>query len=141
MNILILYLNENLVHGAAAKRIESFCKFLPRFGHYVTLVANKDIANAIFPNETSKNSFWPNFKIEAIIFNETKRVFPVRVFITISRLIHIINKNEVHLIICSGGPFYQFIFAYISAVFCRKKLVLDYRDPWLNNPYGNPSLK
>ncbi len=44
--------------------------------------------------------------------------------------IKFLRKNEINKILVTGPPFSQFIVGYILSKIFRKKLIIDYQDPW-----------
>lgn len=50
------------------------------------------------------------------------------------------NKKSYDVYIFSGGPFVQFILAIWVKLILRKKVILDYRDPFAINPDFNDSF-
>ena len=44
--------------------------------------------------------------------------------------ISILRKNKIDIIIVTGPPFSSFLIAYFLSKIFKKKLILDFRDPW-----------
>lgn len=49
--------------------------------------------------------------------------------------IKIIRKNKIDIIFATGMPWTSFLIGYFLKLFTGKKLIVDFRDPWLNNPF------
>ena len=49
----------------------------------------------------------------------------------------IIRKNNIDVIFATGMPWTSLIIGYFLKIFTGKKLVIDFRDPWIDNPYIN----
>lgn len=52
--------------------------------------------------------------------------------------IYVIWKEKPKIILASGPPHSMYIIGYLLKKLTRKKLILDFRDPWSFNPYNEP---
>jgi hypothetical protein len=52
---------------------------------------------------------------------------------SIPYLIRVINKEQIDVIIATGGPFSSNVCAYYLKKICHVPIVLDFRDPWKKN--------
>jgi glycosyltransferase involved in cell wall biosynthesis len=46
-----------------------------------------------------------------------------------------VRKYRIEMIVATGMPWSSLIIAYLIKVFTEKKLIVDFRDPWVGNPY------
>lgn len=51
------------------------------------------------------------------------------------RGVKIISQNKVDIIFTTGMPWSSLLVGYFLKLFTGKKLVADFRDPWVENPY------
>ena len=51
------------------------------------------------------------------------------------RGIQLVRKHEVDIIFSTGMPWSSLIIGYFIKLFTKKKLIVDFRDPWVNNPF------
>ena len=49
--------------------------------------------------------------------------------------IKIVKKYDIQVILATGMPWTALIIAYFIKLFTGKKLIIDFRDPWVGNPY------
>ena len=49
----------------------------------------------------------------------------------------VVLNHNIDFIFATGMPWSSFIVGYFIKIFTRKKLIIDFRDPWVNNPYMN----
>lgn len=49
----------------------------------------------------------------------------------------VIRKNSIEAIFATGMPWTSLIVAYCLKLLTGKKLIVDFRDPWVNNPFLN----
>lgn len=47
----------------------------------------------------------------------------------------VITKQKIDVIFTTGSPWSSLILGYLLSKLTRKPLVVDYRDPWINNPF------
>ncbi|EIW90357.1 TPR/glycosyl transferase domain protein [Alishewanella agri BL06] len=47
----------------------------------------------------------------------------------------VIRKKKIDVIFATGSPWSSLILGYLLSKLTRKPLVVDYRDPWINNPF------
>lgn len=47
----------------------------------------------------------------------------------------IIRKHKIDIIFATGMPWTSLIIGYFLKIITRKKLIIDFRDPWVNNPF------
>jgi len=59
----------------------------------------------------------------------------------IYRGLKIIKNYDIDLIYCSGGPFSSFFIGYALKRITNLPLVLDFRDPWIDNPYLEKKIR
>lgn len=56
--------------------------------------------------------------------------------------LRVLRKEKIDILFATGMPWSSFIIGYILKVLSGKKLVVDFRDPWVGNPYiKNSKLK
>jgi len=53
--------------------------------------------------------------------------------------LNIIRKHKIDIIFATGMPWTSFLIGYFLKLFAGKKLIIDFRDPWVNNPYIHKS--
>jgi glycosyltransferase involved in cell wall biosynthesis len=51
--------------------------------------------------------------------------------------VHLIKKNKIDIIFATGMPWTSLILGWLLKKITGKKLVVDFRDPWVGNPYIN----
>jgi len=47
----------------------------------------------------------------------------------------IIRKDDIEIIFATGQPWSSFFVAYFLSIITRKPFVVDFRDPWVGNPF------
>lgn len=57
------------------------------------------------------------------------------------RGLKIIKNYDIDLIYCSGGPFSSFFIGYALKRITNLPMVLDFRDPWIDNPYLEKKIR
>lgn len=51
------------------------------------------------------------------------------------------RKNGIDAIFATGSPWSGLIVGYLISKFCGKPLIVDFRDPWMNNPFHHSKGK
>jgi len=54
--------------------------------------------------------------------------------------VKIIRKHQIDIIIATGMPWTSLIISYFLKLFTGKQLVVDFRDPWVDNPFHDKWL-
>jgi glycosyltransferase involved in cell wall biosynthesis len=54
------------------------------------------------------------------------------IFPAFKKGLKVIKENKIDLIIATGPPFSTMVIGWLLSIVTKKKLVLDYRDPWTN---------
>jgi glycosyltransferase involved in cell wall biosynthesis len=92
-------------------------------------IKNKDINNA------NRKSFFSQLK-DSI---STVLTFPdfahPWLFPAVIQGIKTVKINNIDIIFATGMPWTSLLVGYFIKLFTGKKLVIDFRDPWVNNPY------
>jgi len=51
------------------------------------------------------------------------------------RGIRVVRKNKIDAIFATGSPWSGLVVGYLISRFTGKPLIVDFRDPWMNNPF------
>ena len=147
-NILLMSYHFFPSGAVGAKRFIYLSKYLKEFGNKIFTLTVKDkyyeiTDESIFPNgNVYRTRMIPRYPIikTNIINKAWNRVWekfaPIDAFVghLILGLIkgsNIIKKNNIDIIIVTGPPFSFFLTAYFLAKLKKKRLIIDYRDPWI----------
>lgn len=143
----------------AAFRVLKFTKYMPEnniipyiFTSENGLLINTDLNNDIPPEATviRKPSKLDSNKTYSLPLNSNKNI-KVKIktllrdvffspdkylwwFMTsLPNLIKLVRKENIDLILATGGPFSSHVCAYFLKKICKIPIVLDFRDPWKEN--------
>lgn len=47
----------------------------------------------------------------------------------------VISERRIDVIFATGSPWSSLVLGYLLSKICRKPLIVDFRDPWINNPF------
>lgn len=47
----------------------------------------------------------------------------------------VISDRGIDVIFATGSPWSSLVLGYLLSKICRKPLIVDFRDPWINNPF------
>lgn len=123
--------------GPAVQRTASWAHFLPEFGWRPTVVTVSDVRDAS-PRDESWLAVLKEVRIERVAPTAPWLIRDkgLRWTLPLLRFVERLLRHETYqAAIVSGGPFFPFV---VAAFICKRHgipLVLDYRDPWVNNPY------
>lgn len=129
--------------NVGAKRIENLVKYMVQYDYYILTTKNE------YKNEKDNRIYHvrpiPNFPvnnrsniIKKIINRLWVYISPIDdyfgfVLPAIIKGFFILKKNNIIKIVVTGPPFSTFIIGFILSEIFNKKLILDYRDPWINS--------
>ncbi|WP_430414637.1 glycosyltransferase [Marinobacter adhaerens] len=51
------------------------------------------------------------------------------------RGVQLVKKNSIDIVFATGSPWSGLVVGYLISAITRKPLVVDFRDPWMNNPF------
>ena len=51
------------------------------------------------------------------------------------RGVRLVKKNNVDIVFATGSPWSGLVVGYLVSAITRKPLIVDFRDPWMNNPF------
>lgn len=101
-----------------------------------------DIRNEKTGSNLKNNSlmkFWKNFKD---ILTEEILAFPDRrmgwIPFAVKKGLQICKREKIDVIVASGGPWSAFVIGSILKKLSGVPLILDFRDPWTDNPFNDP---
>jgi len=159
----ILYLSYHFppYSNILSNRATEFSKRLIESGYKIFVVSAKNNKNAPIDKELLKAVDSPLIK-NAQVFNLSfsssgmassvkkisflKELFNIFLFfhwlpLSFVKSCQIIRKNNIRIIYTSAPPFYSLLLGYLLKKFFKIPLVVEYRDPWSDNPYilGNMS--
>jgi len=127
--------------GVGTFRITKFMKFLPSFGWEPAILT---IKTPYYNNldDTLISDIYKNIKV----YRTDIARFPINdvgikwLPILIKEFKKIINKEKIDVAYFTGGPFFQWRAAPILKKKYKIPYVVDFRDPWVVNPYKRKKL-
>jgi hypothetical protein len=153
----ILYLSYHFppYSNILSNRATEFSKRLIESGYKIFVVSAKNNKNAPIDKELLKTVDSPLIK-NAQVYNlsfsssgmasSVKKISILKELFNIFLFFHwlplsfvkgsqIIRKNNIRIIYTSAPPFFSLVLGYLLKKFFKIPLVIEYRDPWSNNPY------
>jgi glycosyltransferase involved in cell wall biosynthesis len=159
----ILYLSYHFppYSNILSNRATEFSKRLIESGYKIFVVSAKNNKNAPIDKELLKSVDSPlikNAQVYNLSFSSSgmassvkkisflKELFNIFLFfnwlpLSFVKGSQIIRKNNIRIIYTSAPPFFSLVLGYLLKKFYKIPLVVEYRDPWSDNPYvlGNMS--
>jgi glycosyltransferase involved in cell wall biosynthesis len=159
----ILYLSYHFppYSNILSNRATEFSKRLIESGYKIFIVSAKNNKNATIDRELLKAVDSPlikNTQVYNLSFSSSgmassvkkisflKELFNIFLFfhwlpLSFVKSSQIIRKNNIRIIYASAPPFFSLVLGYLLKKFFKIPLVVEYRDPWSDNPYvlGNMS--
>jgi len=153
----ILYLSYHFppYSNILSNRATEFSKRLMKSGFKIFVISAKNNKNAPIDKELLKAVDSPLIK-NAQVYNlsfsssgmasSVKKISFLKELFNIFLFFHwlplsfvkgsqIIRKNNIRIIYTSAPPFFSLVLGYLLKKFFKIPLVIEYRDPWSDNPY------
>ncbi len=51
------------------------------------------------------------------------------------RGVRLVKKNNIDIVFATGSPWSGLVVGYLISAITKKPLIVDFRDPWMNNPF------
>ena len=153
----ILYLSYHFppYSNILSNRATEFSKRLIESGYKIFVVSAKNNKNAPIDKELLKAVDSPlikNAQVYNLSFSSSgmassfkkisflKELFNIFLFfhwlpLSFVKGSQIIRKNNIRIIYTSAPPFFSLVLGYLLKKFFKIPLVIEYRDPWSDNPY------
>lgn len=132
--------------GVGAVRVSKLVKYFNKFGWDITVITvDSKYYNQNTLDYNKLSEIDDNVEIistprlrKFTKFNEEGLYWLPAVFFTITKNL---NKNKYDLIYFTGDPFIHWVVAPISKMIYKIPYLLDFRDPWMLNPYNKSKIR
>lgn len=136
MNILLISYYFKPFPGVGAKRLTYWFENMPKYD------INPTVITAIKQEKTTNNIIYIENKKTNTLLSKFIKDLGTDWYIHLKKYFSAISPAEFNYeaVIISGGPFMQFRIAKFLKKKFNTKIILDYRDPYSNNPAFNDNI-